>query len=136
VVVVVDTGPLYAAADHDDKNHRRCLDVLESPHLELLVPALVVAEATYLIGTRLGPRAEAAFLSALRHLEVESPSFEDWSRMADLVLRYESLAIGGTDASLVALAERHLVTTLVTLDRRHFSAIRPRHGRAFRLLPE
>jgi hypothetical protein len=36
---------------------------------------------------------------------------------------------------LVALAERLQAPVVITLDRRHFAAIRPRHLGAFELLP-
>jgi predicted nucleic acid-binding protein len=135
VIAVVDTGPLYAAADADDADHESCVAALATPGLRLVVPALVVAEATYLVGTRLGPRAEAAFLRGLDELAVDAPVPEDWPRIADLVEQYAAMALGGTDASVVALAERLASDTLVTLDRRHFRSVRPRHCAAFRLLP-
>lgn len=135
MLVVVDTGPLYAAADLDDAEHDACLAALEAEDHELLIPALVVAEASYLIGTRLGPSAEATFLRSLEAFGVEAPEVEDWARIAQFVERYENFPLGGTDASIVVLAERHGARTLVTLDRRHFGAVRPRHCRSFRLLP-
>lgn len=55
--------------------------------------------------------------------------------MADLVEQYDNLPLGGSDASVVALAERLGVTTVMTLDRRHFSVVRPRHVATFTLLP-
>jgi predicted nucleic acid-binding protein len=135
VLAIVDTGPLYAAADLDDEAHAACLAALESQEYDLVVPALVVAEATYLIGTRLGAVAEAMFLRTLADLDVEAPHVDDWARIADLVERYSDFPLGGTDAATITLAERHRVRTLITLDRRHFAAVKPRHCRAFRLLP-
>jgi hypothetical protein len=41
----------------------------------------------------------------------------------------------GADASLVALAERLDAPIVITLDRRHFAAIKPRHGEAFEVTP-
>jgi predicted nucleic acid-binding protein len=135
VFAIVDTGPLYAAADTDDHDHDRCRDALEQSDHRLVVPALVVAEATYLIGTRLGPRAEVRFLRALADLDVEAPGHDDWGRIAELVERYRNFPLGGTDASIVVLAERLDTDLVITLDRRHFGAIRPRHRPALRLLP-
>jgi predicted nucleic acid-binding protein len=43
---VVDAGPLYATADADDDRHEACRRVLSRGDLGLLVPALVVAEAS------------------------------------------------------------------------------------------
>lgn len=134
-VAVVDTGPLYAAADRDDADHEACVAVLSTPGLRLVVPAMVVAEATYLVGTRMGPAVEAAFLRGLGELAVEGPLPEDWKRIADLVEQYANLPLGGTDASVATMAERLATDTIVTLDRRDFGAVRPRHCAAFRLLP-
>jgi predicted nucleic acid-binding protein len=135
VLAIVDTGPLYAAADRDDEAHEACLAALESEAHELVIPALVIAETTYLIGSRLGDEAEAIFLRALEDLNVELPAVEDWKRIAELVEKYADLRLGGTDASVISLAERHRARTIITLDRRHFSVVRPRHCKAFKIVP-
>jgi len=134
-VAIVDAGPLYAAADTDDPAHRRCTEVLADPSFELVLPALAVAEAAYLVARRLGAKAEATFLRGLERFDVEAPFAEDWSRIGGLVEQYADLSLGGTDASLIALAERLGARTMITLDRRHFSVVRPRHCDAFELLP-
>jgi predicted nucleic acid-binding protein len=136
MIAVVDSGPLYAAADGDDDDHERCVSVLERTDLELVIPALVVAEVTSFIGTRLGARAESAFLRGLSSLEVEAPSSVDWDRIGDLVDRYGDFPLGGTDASVAVLADRLETDLVVTLDRRHFGALRSARGTAYRLLPE
>ena len=132
---IVDTGPLYAAADADDDDHDRCRDVLEQSEYRLVIPALVVAEATYLTGTLLGAKAEVRFLRALGDLDVEAPGHDDWARIAEIVDRYRNSPLGGTDASIIVLAERLDTDLVITLDRRHFGAVRPRHRSALRLLP-
>lgn len=65
VVIVVDTGVLYALADYGDSHHQACTRWLEAVSDELIVPSLVITEAAYLIGSRGGPNAEALFLEAL-----------------------------------------------------------------------
>jgi predicted nucleic acid-binding protein len=134
-LAVVDAGPLYAAADTDDVDHASSVDALSRPDLRLVVPALAVAEATYFVGRRLGSAAESAFLLGIGGLDVEGPSSEDFVRMAELVAEYADFPLGGTDASVVALAERLGAGLVVTLDRRHFGAVQPRHVEAFELVP-
>jgi uncharacterized protein len=135
LIAVVDSGPLYAAADLDDDDHAASVDALQRPDLELVIPALVVAEVTYLVGSRLGPKAEAGFLRGLGQIEVEPPTSDDWPRIAELVDEYGDLPLGGTDASVVALAERLDTGMVITLDRRHFTVVRPRHRETLELLP-
>lgn len=134
-LAIVDAGPLYAAADSDDVDHAASLATLARGDLRLVVAAMAVAESTYFVGRRLGPAAERAFLDGLAALDVEGPSGEDFTRMAELVEQYEDFPLGGTDASVIALAERLDASTIVTLDHRHFAAVKPRHRDSFELLP-
>ena len=136
-MILVDTGPLVAAADLDDADHRVCVELFASTPGPLIVPALIVAEVCYLLGRHAGSRVEASFLRSLADgtltlAELQPPDFR---RMADLVEQYDNLPLGGSDASVVALAERLGVTTVMTLYRRHFSVVRPRHVATFTLLP-
>ena len=103
----------------------------------MIVPTLVITEVCYLIGTRLGAAAEVRFLGDLAagHLGVEPVRAGDWLRIAELVHRYRDQSLGTVDASVVATAERLGVTRIMTLDRRHFSIIRPIHTPAFEILP-
>lgn len=134
-IAIVDSGPLLAVASRRDPDHARCLEVLQSSTGQIIVPALCIAEVTYLLGSRYGAAAEARFLRGMATMDIEAPTPQDWARIADLVEEYASLSLGGTDASLIALAERLAVHRIVTLDRRHFGAVRPRHCAAFELLP-
>ena len=103
----------------------------------MVLPAPVVAEVTYLIGLKAGAAAEASFLISLADgdfIPVELIS-ADYRRMAELVERYADLPLGTCDAAVIALAERLDVDEVATLDRRHFTVVRPRHVNALTLLP-
>jgi predicted nucleic acid-binding protein len=60
---------------------------------------------------------------------------KDFARMAQLVTTYADFPLGGTDANVIALAERIGAEIVVTLDRRHFAAVKPNDRDAFQLLP-
>jgi hypothetical protein len=49
--------------------------------------------------------------------------------------QYADLGVSLADGSLVALAARLQTTEVATFDERHFRAMRPLWGDAFRLLP-
>jgi predicted nucleic acid-binding protein len=136
-VLIVDTGPLVTAADRADKDHAACQELLEDDEGPLVTAGLVIAEAAYLINRQLGPVAEAALYTSVidGDLEVADLGRADWERVRELVTAYASLPLGGTDASVIALAERHGAIRVATLDRRHFTVVRPRHAEALELLP-
>ncbi|MBP5938325.1 type II toxin-antitoxin system VapC family toxin [Streptomyces acidiscabies] len=139
-MIVVDTGPLVALADADDAYHAACVRWYDTVHpRNLVIPAPVLAEACHLIGTRCGAQVEAAFLDALAAGDlgtVTSVMPEDIRRMAHLVRQYADLPLGGTDACVVAIAERWQTKQVATVDRRHFTVVRPSHVPAFELLPQ
>ncbi len=101
------------------------------------MPLLVVAEVAYLLASRLSTDAEVRFLGdfAAGNLLAEPVAAADWLRIAELVSTYRDLPLGTVDASVVAVAERRKITSVATLDRRHFSVVRPAHAPAFDIVP-
>ena len=136
-MLIVDTGPLVAAADSADPDHEACADLLQREAGPLRTTALVVAEAAYMIGRRISAEAEARFFRSIADgdLVIDALIGDDLVLIADLVDTYTDLPLGGTDASLIALAERLRQGTIATLDRRHFSVVRPAHVAGFEIVP-
>jgi len=136
-MLVVDAGPLVAAAARRDRNHERCVALLAEAPRPLVVPMLVVTEVALFLADRLGPLAEEAFARSLRDGELIAEPVEppDWLRIHELQSEYAGLPLGIVDASVLTTCERLGATALATLDRRHFSVVRPRHCDALTLLP-
>src|SRR6266700_4098311 len=118
--MIVDTSAILAFFDRDEPDHEALATVLSQSSEPLVVSPYVIAEVDYLIGTRLGVAAEIA---ALRELAGGA-----WA-LATID------AIGVADASNVVLADRYRTTTVATLDRRHFSVLRPLGGGYFAIVP-
>ncbi|CAM3245858.1 PIN domain-containing protein [Nocardioides dubius] len=140
-MVLFDTAPIVAAAFRSEDHYARCVELFTGLRLagrRLLLPATVAAEVGYLLDRLGGPAREAGFLHGVADgaFELAELTTSDYARMAELVLQYDDMHLGTTDASIVALAERLGVTEIATLDRRHFTAVRPRHVATFSLLPE
>ena len=83
------------------------------------------------------PKIEAAFLDrvALGAFELIHLSPADLTRMSELVRQYADFPLGAVDASVIAVAERFGVDRVATLDRKHFSVVKPGHVPALTLLP-
>lgn len=97
----------------------------------------MLTEACYLIGKYVGAEAEINLLEAVAAGDLVQTDVlgADLVRVAELARQYRSFPLGIADASVVAIAERLDLTDVVTLDHRHFRAIRPRHCEALTLLP-
>jgi predicted nucleic acid-binding protein len=135
--ILVDTGPLYAMADRDDDWHSRVVRFLKRSRDELVVPVAVLPEAAYLLTAHLGPEAEQKLVRSVVNGEMalEELTLQDLRRALELLHRYAAARIGFVDAAVVATAERLRISRILTTDRRHFSLMRPRHCKAFELLP-
>lgn len=135
-MLVVDTSVLLAAADNADPDHSPSVRAIDGAS-PLVTTAFVIAETAYLIGRQIGAAAEAGFFRAVAagELQVEMITPADALRIAELIETYADLGLGGTDASLIAVAERLGITRIATLDRRHFGVVRPNHTAAFELIP-
>lgn len=136
-MILVDSGPLVAAANRTDAHHATSVAALASAKPPRFVPGLVIAEVSYLLARDAGSTVEAEFLRSFStgFLTVVDLTASDLERSADLVEQYSDLPLGATDACIVALAERLGIGELVTLDRRHFSVVRPRHVDTLILIP-
>ena len=51
-MIVVDTGPLYTAADTSDNHHEACAAVFADPPDRLVVPVGVVIEASFVASSQ------------------------------------------------------------------------------------
>ncbi len=117
--------------------HDECAEVLSNAEPPLILSPFVLAEADYLI------HKYAAIEDALNLLDdVARGSYElvvftaaEAGAARQLMAKYRSLRIGLADASIAVLAGRYNFYDVLTLDERHFRAIRPAPRKHFRILP-
>jgi predicted nucleic acid-binding protein len=100
-----------------------------------VVPTLVLVEVEYLL--RPWRNAFPALLADVEAggLELLELPVRWLLRAGELVERYRDLPLGLVDASVVAATEMLRETKVATLDRRHFTVVRPDHVDALTLLP-
>ena len=136
-MIVLDTGGLYAALDANEALHGRVVAALVAATPPRVVSPFVLAELDYLIGGRVGHRAQMALIDEVARgaYQLELFSSEDVGHAKRIMERYADLRIGLADASVVVLANRHRTLELLCTDERHFRVLRGTGGKPFRLLP-
>jgi uncharacterized protein len=137
MTAILDTSFLFALTDRSDRNHKRVLTVAQNANEVLVLPVSVLPEICYLIASRLGHQAMRHFVSSLTNkaVQIESVTSEDLIRVNKILEQYADSQLDFTDATIVAIAERLMISRIYTLDRRDFSIIRPNHCDYFELLP-
>ena len=137
MTLILDTGPIVAALNAQDPDHERCAALLANTD-DLLIPTPILVEVDYWLIKLGGAQVWVDFVADIIRgaYRLAHPTEADLARAAELESTYHDLGLGLIDASIVALCERLDQTTVATLDRRHFSTVRPRHCARLALLPE
>jgi len=137
VTLILDTGPIVAALNEEDPDHRRCADLLAGAG-DLLLPSPVLVEVDYWLVKLGGAKVWSDFVADIIRgvYRIAHPTDADLARAADLEQTYEDLDLGLVDACTISLCERLNETKVATLDRRHFSVVKPSHCSHLTLLPE
>jgi predicted nucleic acid-binding protein len=124
-VIVADTGAVIALVDGDDRHHAAMRQLFEDDPDEWVLPWAILPEVDYLLATRVGAPAQAAFLGDLAAgaFAVEWGDQADVQRANVLCTEYANLRMGLVDGVVIGVAERLRAEAIATLDLRHFGAV-------------
>ncbi len=138
MTAIVDTSFLVSLTNPKDRHHETCATLARGLQERLIVPYVVLPEVTYLINKYQGHHIMRQFVNRMRRpiWNFEPAQDSDLARAAVILDKYRDLNLDFVDAAIVAVAERLNVRRVLTLDRRDFRVIRPRHCPSFELFPE
>jgi len=136
LMVIADAGFVVGAAVATDQYHKACTEIFEQ-HDKIYLPQSTLAEVGYYLQKLSGNMGAAYFLEhlAASKYEVVALTDEDFIRTAELLRIYADTRVDFVDASIAAVAERLNVKQILTVDKRDFYIIRPKHVDYFELLP-
>lgn len=135
--VIVDSSFLISMINQLEKHHDECVQVVNNLQVKFIIPVTVLPEVTYLLARRLGHHVMRDFVRQLIHSNwhIENLSGNDLERVHELLSVYKDSTLVFADATIIAMAERLDVNTILTLDRRDFRMVRPLHVDYFNLRP-
>lgn len=133
---IADTGFIVALANKRDEEHAP-VKAVYAQQQKILVPQTVLTEVAYLLNRDVGSTQLIKFLESLpiSRFQLIGLIAQDIVRTAAILSQYQDSRIDFVDASVMAVAERYNLNTILTLDRRDFSLYRPQNCAAFTLLP-
>lgn len=136
-MILLDTSGILAALFPDQNRHTECAEALLTATAPLIISPFVLAEIDFLIQKFGGVDAEIRFLAEIGRRAYELAAFneDDVEAARRIVAKYRTLGVGLADASIAVLSARYDTVDVLTLDERHFRAIRPAPRKHFRLLP-
>ena len=129
--IAVDSGPLIALFDKDDRYHRKALDFIRGLRSPLVTNHAVVTEVTHLLDFSVRTQLDFLQWVADGGVSLADITPEDMIHVIDLVRKYADLPVDYADGALVALCDRLKITNVASVDK-HFSVYRTRNGKALR----
>jgi uncharacterized protein len=122
-----------AIVDARDGLHQRCREALDAMRIPLATSAAVLAEAFHLLEAH---EVESAWRFLTSGMVTLLPIGDaDASDLQRLMLKYADRPMDFADATLVRLAEREGLSTILTVDR-DFEVYRIGGRKTFRVLPK
>lgn len=114
--IVIDSGPLIALFDRDDRYHDEAVAFVRRLRRPLVANLAVVTEVAYLLDFH--PRVRIDFLGWVRDggLTLIDSEAADFDRIIQLMEKYADLPIDFTDAAIIALCEKLEVRDVASVD--------------------
>ena len=134
-MILIDTGPIVALFDKDDRYHSLCVEVLKKTKEPLVTTWPVLTECFYLLNFSWEVQDSFWLFIQRGGVEIYPLEKEFLIRCRELMKKYHDLPMDLADATLVALADVLGISKIFTLDHRDFSIYRYKQKRRFTLIP-
>jgi len=114
---LIDSGPLIALFDRNDKYHLASIKFIKDNNSELVTTLASVTETLHLLD--FNRNAQIDFLGWVNAgaVTLEPISSDDLQRIKELTIKYSDLPMDFADACLVLLGEKLNISTVATIDR-------------------
>ncbi|MDJ0846290.1 type II toxin-antitoxin system VapC family toxin [Crocosphaera sp.] len=114
--ILLDTGPLVAFLQPQDRFHNWVVRELETIAKPLLTCEAVLSEACFLLRNIHNGKDTVMALIANGYIEIPFHIQEDLEAVRLLMKSYESVPMSFADACLVRMSEKYSNSTILTLD--------------------
>lgn len=134
-MILIDTGPIVAFFDKDDRYHSLCIEILKEIREPLVTTWPVLTECFYLLNFSWEVQDSLWLFIQRGGTEIYPLEKELLIRCRELMKQYRDLPMDLADASLLVLADILGVSKIFTLDHKDFSIYRLKQKRRLTLIP-
>ena len=132
---LADTGFILALLDRDDRWHSDCVEAFREVRLPLLTSEAVLTELFHLVGDSFRQVQTAWEFVRSGALTLGTIDETDLPAIHDLMSRYRDRPMDFAAATLVRLAARESISTILTVDQNDFETYRIGNRKRFTIFP-
>ena len=134
-MILIDTGPVVAFFDKDDRHHALCVEILREIREPLVTTWPVLTECFYLLNFSWNVQDDLWTFIERGGVEIHPLEMNHSVQCHELMRQYQDLPMDLADATLVSLADTLGVSKIFTLDQKDFSIYRYKQKKRFTLIP-
>jgi len=134
-LILIDTGPVVAFFDKDDRHHALCVETLREIREPLVTTWPVLTECFYLLNFSWNVQDDLWTFIERGGVEIHPLETKHYVQCHELMRQYQDLPMDLADATLVSFADSLGVSKIFTLDRKDFSIYRYKQKKRFTLIP-
>ena len=132
---LIDIGAILALLDRTDRWHNACVAAFRQLRLPLLTTEAVLTELFHLVGDDRAEMEAAWHFVRSGALQLGVVEHSELTHVHTLMSRYWDRPMDFADGTLVYLAKRESLQTILTVDHAEFDTYRIDGKRRFRVLP-
>jgi predicted nucleic acid-binding protein len=114
--ILIDAGPLIALFDSSDKFHERIISFLRNQSFRFVTTLPVLTEVSYMLNFSVNAQIDFFQWVMLKGLTLIDIAQADIPRIIELTKKYRDLPIDFADATLVVVAEKTGIHSIISID--------------------
>jgi len=134
-VGLIDTGAILALLDRDDEWHEPCVEAYNNHRLPWLTTEAVLTEVLHLVLRNLDDDRGVWRLFKSGAIQMAPIPNQELAHIEGLMREYADRPMDFADATLVHLAARERLSTILTVDRNDFETYRLPGRKKFTIVP-
>jgi len=115
--ILIDSGPLIALFDADDKYHRKVRDFLKKNTFRFISTLAVITEVSHMLDFSVHAQRDFYEWIMCKGVIISNINQNDMPRILELTEKYADLHMDFADATLVITAEKTGIKKIISLDR-------------------
>ena len=115
--ILIDSGPLIALFDRNDKYHLASVEFIRNNNSELITTIASITETLHLLDFSRDAQIDFLGWVYAGALSIEQITSDNFARIKELTTKYSDLPMDFADACLVFLGEKLNISSIATIDR-------------------
>ncbi|MEA2047604.1 MAG: PIN domain-containing protein [Campylobacterota bacterium] len=113
---IIDSGPLIALFDKNDKYHTKILTFFKHFQGEFITTWSVITEVSHMLDFNLKVQIDFLKWIELGALQIENIEQEELSHIIKMMSKYTDIPMDLADSTLMYIAQRNKITHIVSID--------------------